>query len=170
MQLRNETKKDYNEIYNLIKTAFKTAKVSDGDEQDFAIKLRNSKKYIPELALVVEEKGKLIGHIMLTKTQIKYKQKSYQALLLAPLSVLLEWRNKKVGTRLVTKALKKAKELGYTSVILVGDPVYYSRFGFIPSIEFGIKNENNIPDEYVQIYELQKGILKEIKGTINFET
>lgn len=69
--IRQETEQDHPAIYDLIRTAFETAKVSDGDEQDFAVNLRNnSKLYIPELALVAEEGGKLIGHIMLTNTYI----------------------------------------------------------------------------------------------------
>lgn len=38
--IRQETEQDHPAIYDLIRTAFETAKVSDGDEQDFAVNLR----------------------------------------------------------------------------------------------------------------------------------
>ena len=63
--VRQEREAEFPAIYELIRTAFATAEVSDGDEQDFANRLRIHGNYIPELALVAECQGKLIGHIML---------------------------------------------------------------------------------------------------------
>ena len=57
-------------IFIIDKIAFETARVSNGNEQDFVNRLRASGSYIPELALVAEENGKLVGHIMLTKTYV----------------------------------------------------------------------------------------------------
>ncbi|OGI00349.1 MAG: GNAT family N-acetyltransferase [Candidatus Melainabacteria bacterium GWF2_37_15] len=169
MTIRRETEKDFPEIYDLVKIAFQTAKVSNGKEQDFVVKLRNSEDYIPELALVAEdEAGKLIGHIMLTKTYIFNDSTKFETLLLAPLSVALEYRNRGIGSALVKESFRLAKDLGYKSVILVGDPAYYTRFGFKPSINFNIKNNENIPDEYVMACELVPNALQGISGTIEF--
>ncbi|HWR07601.1 hypothetical protein [Sporomusa sp.] len=55
MIIRKETEKDFSQIYDLVKAAFQTAKVSDGKEQDFVNQLRSSSNYIPELALIAEE-------------------------------------------------------------------------------------------------------------------
>lgn len=59
--VRQEREAEFPAIYELIRTAFATAEVSDGDEQDFANRLRIHGNYIPELALVAECQGKLIG-------------------------------------------------------------------------------------------------------------
>ena len=116
MIIRRETPEEFSMIYDLVKVAFQTAKVSDGKEQDFVNQLRNSGNYIPELALVAEESGKLIGHIMLTKTYITSDKNKFETLLLAPISVALEYRNKGVGSKLITQSFKLAKKMGYTSV------------------------------------------------------
>ena len=42
MKFRLADVKDYQNIYQLVKIAFETAKVSDGNEQDFVLKLRDS--------------------------------------------------------------------------------------------------------------------------------
>ena len=42
LEIRQETKKDYEEVYNVVKTAFETAEHSDGNEQDLVVALRNS--------------------------------------------------------------------------------------------------------------------------------
>ncbi len=168
MLIRRETPGEYSQIYDLVKVAFQTAKVSDGNEQDFVNQLRSSGNYIPELALVAEENGKLIGHIMLTKTFFVNDNQKFEALLLAPISVVLEYRNRGVGSSLIKESFKLARELGFTAVLLVGDPAYYHRFGFKPTIDFGIKNMNNIPDEYVMACELIPDALNGVSRTIEF--
>jgi predicted N-acetyltransferase YhbS len=65
MKIRPETPQDFPFLYNFVKNAFKTSKVSNCDEQNYVDRLRSSEGYIPELALVAEETSKIIGHIML---------------------------------------------------------------------------------------------------------
>lgn len=168
MIIRQELTKDFGEIYELVKTAFQTAKVSNGKEQDFVNQLRSSDEYIPELALVVEEDGKLIGHIMLTKTYIVNGSSKFETLLLAPISVVLEYRNRGIGVKLVNESFRLAREKGYTAVFLVGDPAYYHRFGFKSSVNFGVKQMHNIPDENVMACELIPNALRGISGIIDF--
>lgn len=165
--IRQESETDHNEIYTLIKTAFETAKVKDGDEQDFAVKLRESNRYIPALALVAEQDGKLIGHIMLTKTNIvKSDNEKKEVLLVAPLSVLIEYRNTGVGSALMKEGLKRAKDMGYKAAFLCGDPAYYNRLGFRQASHWGIGNVQNIPEQFVLAYELEDNILKDMKGKV----
>jgi len=168
MIIRQEKPDEFPKIYNLVKVAFQTAKVSNGKEQDFVNELRSSAVYIPELVLVAEENGKLVGHIMLTKIYIINGSHKFETLLVAPLSVALEYRNREMGSNLIKESFKRAKEMGYQSVFLVGDPAYYHRFGFKTAADFGIKHTPVIPDENVMAYELVPGALHGITGTINF--
>lgn len=166
LNIRKETEKDLPEIYDLIKTAFETAKIKDGDEQDFAVKLRKSKRYIPGLALIAEHNDKLIGHIMLTKTYVTTERGKAEYLLLAPISVLIDHRNQGVGSELISESFARAKKMGYKAVFLCGDPVYYHRFGFRATSEFGIRPEQDIPEQYVMACELEPDALKGISGTV----
>jgi putative acetyltransferase len=166
--IRQEYPSDFHFIYDLVKVAFQTAKVSNGDEQEYANKLRASPNYIPELALVAEEDKKIVGHIMLTKTAIASGESKVEVLLIAPLSVALEYRNRGVGSRLVEKSFETAKKLGYTAVFVVGDPAYYGRFGFRSSVSFGVRHVPAIPDQYVMALELSTGALAGVNGTVTF--
>lgn len=51
LEIRQENKKDYTEVYNVIKKAFMSAEHCDGNEQDLVVNLRESNNFIPELAL-----------------------------------------------------------------------------------------------------------------------
>lgn len=54
MTIRPERPAEFAALYDFIKTAFSTARVADGDEQEFTDRLRAGEGYIPELALVAE--------------------------------------------------------------------------------------------------------------------
>jgi predicted N-acetyltransferase YhbS len=168
MLIRQEKETEFPVIYDLVKVAFQTAKVSNGDEQNFVDRLRASGNYIPELALVAEDKGELIGHVMLTKTFVNTENGQYPVLLLGPVSVVLERRNQGVGTRLIEEVFRLAQAKGHEAVILVGDPAYYHRFGFRSAVDFGITNTNEIPDEKVMACEIAPNALRSVKGTISF--
>ena len=51
LEIRQENKKDYAEVYNVIKKAFMSAEHCDGNEQDLVVNLRESNNFIPELSL-----------------------------------------------------------------------------------------------------------------------
>lgn len=165
--VRQITEADYTTVYNLIKTAFETAEHRDGSEQDFAAGLRNSENYIPQLDLVAEQDGKIIGHIMLTKTYVTQPDGSkYHTLLVAPLSVLLEYRSVGAGSALMKEGLRIAQTMGYESAFLIGDPNYYQRFGYKLTHLYGINHES-LPAEYIMVKEFVPEALNGVTGLIN---
>lgn len=165
--VRQITEADYTTVYKLIKTAFETAEHRDGDEQDFAVNLRNGDNYIPELDLVAERDGKLLGHIMFTKTYVtKLDGSRYNTLMVAPLAVLFEYRSIGVGSALMKEGLRIAQNMGYQSAFLIGDPNYYQRFGYKLTHLYGISHES-MPAEYLQVKELTLGALDGVTGMIN---
>ena len=67
--IRQENVNDYEQVYNIIKTAFEKAEHSDGNEQDLVIALRKSNSFIPELSLVAVGENKIIGYILFTESK-----------------------------------------------------------------------------------------------------
>lgn len=171
MNIRAEQKECFDTIYSLVKTAFESANHKDGDEQDYAANLRTLCGYTPNLALVAEDGGELIGHIMFTQTWIEHDNGNRTAaLLLSPISVLLEYRNRGVGGALIREGLKRAKEMEFQAVFLVGDPAYYSRFGFRVAKHCNIKLSSDMPSEYADYAmgcELEPGFFSSIRGVIS---
>ncbi len=104
---------------------------------------------------------------MLTKTCIITDSLQSEALLLAPLSVVLAYRKRGIGSKLVNHSFELAKNLGYKAVFVVGDPPFYTRFNFKPSILYGIEPIPKIPYENAMVHELVAGALNGIKGTVS---
>lgn len=51
---------------------------------------------------------------------------------------------------------------------VLGHPTYYPRFGFVPSVRYGIKSEYNVPDEVFMIAELREGALAGRTGMVRY--
>lgn len=164
--IRQERREEFPHIRQLIGAAFQTARYAEGDEQDFVERLRGSQSCLPELALVLEEDGRLIGHIMLTQVSIKTAAGPFPILLLACVAVAAEYRNRGIGSALIEAALDRASRDGHLAAILVGDPAYYARLGFLPAVRFGIADENGAEPAHVLLRELVPGALRDAAGSV----
>ncbi len=164
--IRPEKETDFGPIRELVKEAFSTVPESEGDEQDFVDEMRRHRGYIPELALVAERNGGLVGYVMLTETVVEGAARGGPVLLLAPLCVSPRRQSRGVGAALIHEAFKRAVALGYDAVFLAGDPEYYRRFGFHATARYGIRHRMPVPDKYIQARELVPGALEGRGGTI----
>ena len=163
MIIRKERPRDYDAIYLVVKEAFRSAEHADGNEQDLVALLREGKSYIPELALVAEIHGEIVGHIMFTKAKVGESL----VLALAPLSVLPGHQRKGIGTALVTQGHKIAKELGYGYSVVLGSEKYYPRMGYVPADTLGILPPFEVPKENFMAYKLQENAAR-IRGTMEY--
>ncbi|GAB6123034.1 GNAT family N-acetyltransferase [Dysgonomonas termitidis] len=169
IRIREIAKEEQPEVYNLIKTAFETAKVRDGDEQDYAGKLRQGDGYIPGLDLVAEVNNKLVGQAMFTKTYVaRAGNSNVESLLLSPISVLPEYRDSGIGSSLIREGFRLAREMGYKLIFLCGDPAYYHRFGFKPASAYGIRHASGFPEENVMVCTLTGSALEGVTGIVDF--
>ncbi len=161
--IRQENKNDYEEVYNVIKTAFETAEHSDGNEQDLVVALRKSDNFIPELSLVAVMDNKIVGYILFTKIKIGKQEE----LALAPLGVLPEYQKQGIGRTLIQEGNKKAKELGYHYSVVLGSDKYYPKFGYVSAKEYGIVAPFDVPDENFMAIKLNDTDI-EIKGIVQY--
>jgi putative acetyltransferase len=77
------------------------------------------------LSLVWEEQAEVCGHAALSRLASPDR-----ALALAPVSVLAARQRQGIGTALIREAAAGAARLGYDVIFVLGNPAYYSRFGF----------------------------------------
>ena len=131
-------------------------------------KLRRSTGFIPGMSLVAESGDKVIGHILLYPVKIKDGNIAHAALALAPISVHPAYQRSGVGKALVKEGLRRARDMGFGSVIVLGHPEYYPRFGFKRASAFGIKAPPKVPENVFFAIELSYGALKNVKGIVEY--
>ena len=163
LEIRQENKEDYEEIYNLVKTAFETAEHSDGNEQNLVVALRESNNFIPQLSLVAVQDNKIVGYILFTKIKIG----KYEELALAPLAILPEYQKQGIGKQLIERGHQIAKKLGYHYSVVLGSQTYYPKSGYVPAIEYGIKAPFEVPNENFMAIKLNHTD-KEIIGIVEY--
>lgn len=163
MLIREERLKDYERTYLVVKKAFENLEHADGNEHNLVNALRKCDAFIPELSLVAEVDGQIVGHIMFTKAKVE----NNTVLVLAPLSVLPEYQKRGIGTALIKEGHRIAGELGYEYSIVLGSEKYYPRIGYLPAEKFGISPSFKVPSENFMAYRL-KDDAPQICGTLKY--
>ena len=151
IKIRQELEADYEKIYQVVKSAFDKAEHTNGDEQNLVNRLRNSHTFVPQLSLVAERNGEIVGHILFTKAKVS----GTTQLVLAPLSVIPALQSCGIGGKLIAEGHRIARELGYEFSVLFGHAHYYPRFGYVSASLFGIQTDIEVPDENFMAINLQ---------------
>lgn len=160
--IRQATSEDSKAIIELVRLSFETAEMTDHDEHNLVERLRKSEEFVPELSLVAELDGELIGHILFTKVKVGQGT----ALALAPLSVLPEHQGRGVGASLIERGHQVAEDLGFSSSIVLGHPTYYPKFGYLLASEQGIQAPFEVPDEAFMVKNFVKNLT--ISGVVEY--
>lgn len=168
IQIRKEQESDYQIVEQLIERAFRSEEHSDHREQFLVARLRGCDAFIPELSLVAELNGGIVGYILMTKIEIVSDDRSFPSLGLAPVAILPPYQKQGIGSALILEAHKRAVELGFLSSVLLGHQDYYPKFGYRKAIDFGIEFPFDIPHEYCMAVELVPGGLDGVHGTVRY--
>ena len=147
-----ETPADYAAVYEVIRAAFACAEHRDGNEQDLVNALRKSAAFLPELSLVAQRDGQIVGHILFTRARVG----GTWQLALAPLSVLPADQRQGIGTALIREGHRIAGALGYGYSIVLGSETYYPRLGYVPASCYGIRPPFAVPDANFMAFPLRE--------------
>jgi predicted N-acetyltransferase YhbS len=163
--LRLERPEDYRIVEELTREAFWKNSRHICDEHLLVNRLRRAAAFVPELDYVAEVDGKLVGHIIYSKSRIEDASgKTYETLTFGPLSVLPGYQNTGVGKALMLHTFAEARRLGYRAVLIFGHPDYYPRVGFRRASEFGITTADGMNFDPFMALPLYDGALDGIYG------
>ncbi|MCF4968159.1 GNAT family N-acetyltransferase [Nostoc sp. CMAA1605] len=150
MNIRCEIPSDYQAINEVNRLAF-----AGENEVKIIEAIRHSDFYIPALSLVAEVNNQIVGHIILSYIHL-IGEEQLKVLALAPLAVHPQFQKQGIGSKLVTVALTKAAETQEALVIVLGHPDFYQRFGFEPSVNYGIESPFPVAQEFFMVKPLKK--------------
>jgi predicted N-acetyltransferase YhbS len=130
--IRPETVRDYNAISSLTYTSFINWRPRDFVDEPILIdNLRHNEQFNPELSLVAELEGEIIGHVLLSPFTFYMQGVAKKGLWLAPLCVDPRFQRSGIGGLLMVEAHRVAAQKGFVMSLLCGHDTYYPKFGYL---------------------------------------
>ena len=131
MNIRLENPQDWREVEVLTRESFWNV-YRPGCQEHFVLKeYRSNPAFIPELDFVMEEDGRIIGHVMFSKAEIILCDGTpFPAWTFGPISIHPDYKRKGYGLMLLKYALEKAKEAGIGLLCMEGNIDFYRNAGF----------------------------------------
>jgi predicted N-acetyltransferase YhbS len=124
--LRPESPSDATAIEAVTVATFRDAPHAAHTEQYIVAALRRERALT--MSLVAELAGEVVGHVAVSPIVLSDGSPGWFGL--GPISVLPEHQGRGIGSRLMLEALQRPRARGAAGCVLVGDPRFYTRFGF----------------------------------------
>ncbi|MGN1414480.1 MAG: GNAT family N-acetyltransferase [Anaerovoracaceae bacterium] len=163
--IRFETKEDYREVEHLTREAFWNVYRPGCMEHYVLHCYRDDSAFVPELDLVMEVDGKIIGHVMYVRSEIKAEDgRRIPIMTFGPISIAPEYKRQGYGKILLDYSMEQAEKLGAGALAITGNIDFYGKSGFVPAKTVGIRYEDDPDADYFLIKELKPGFLDGISG------
>lgn len=151
MLIREEQESDRAAVFAINAAAFST------DAEARLVDALRARAH-PTVSLVAEDEGIIVGHIMFSPVTLREHPDRF-LMGLAPMAVLPERQHCGIGSALVRAGLERCAALDAGAVVVLGHPDYYPKFGFVPSVGFGVVSTYDVPPEVFMALELTPGSL-----------
>ena len=157
--IRAEAPSDLDPIRKVNRAAF-----GQEDESRLVDALRDG-GYV-RLSLVAEREERVVGHILFSDLPIITDCGTLPTLALAPMAVRPEFQRQGIGSELIRRGLDLCQAQGHRTVIVLGHPEFYPRFGF--SAELARPLVSPFSGEAWMALELEKGSLQGVVGRVDY--
>jgi putative acetyltransferase len=134
------------------------------EEADLVDRLRNEGAVLA--SFVAEQNGRVVGHILFSRTLIETADESVPSVALAPMAVSPSHQRRGIGTRLVRFGVQWLVTRGERSVLVLGHPHFYQQFGF--STDRARMLATPFPPDAFMALELVAGALDGLRGTVRY--
>lgn len=167
-EIRREKVQDYRQTEELTREAFWNVYRPGCYEHYLLHCFREREEFVPELDLVMEIDGKIMGHIMYTRAWIQADDgRRIPVLTFGPVSIHPNYQRRGYGKALVDESLELAKKLGAKAVCIEGNPAFYEKSGFVNARSMGIYPDGQPREQdapYFLVKELCPGFLGTFTG------
>ncbi|MDQ1212496.1 putative N-acetyltransferase YhbS [Pantoea anthophila] len=108
----------------------------------------------------------MLGYAAFSPVSVKGEDRGWVAL--APLAVDETLRGQGIASKLIYEGLDTLNEFGYSAVVVLGDPAFFSRFGFEPAARVGLHSRWPDSGATFQVYRLAEAAFEGADGEIDF--
>jgi len=159
--VRPETPADHAAIHAVHAEAF-----GQPDEADLVDALRHNcaEEY---RGWVARDGDTVVGHVAFTPVALEADE-AIPGMGLAPLGVLKAYQRRGIGRLLARTGLDALRAEGCNFVVVLGDPAYYTRFGFAPASRLGIRCIWDVPEDAFMIRVFDHDELRGRSGVCHY--
>ncbi|MBQ8585345.1 MAG: N-acetyltransferase [Butyricicoccus sp.] len=162
---RNETPRDHRAIEHMTREAFWNVYRPGCLEHYVLHVLRDDPAFVPELDIVMEKDGEIIGHVMYMRSAIEAGDgRTIPIMTFGPICIAPEYKRQGYGKQLLEYSMQRALELGAGALAITGNIGFYGKSGFTVSKNRGIRYADDPDADYFLIAELTPGFLDGITG------
>ena len=166
--IRPEEERDHRIVEEMIRESFWNVYRPGALEHYVIHVLRKDPAFIPELDLVMEENGWLVGQNMFMKTVIEADDgRIVDVLTMGPICVAQDLKRRGYGKYLLDYSLEKAAAMGFGAVLFEGNIGFYGKSGFDYARKFGVRYHDlpeGADDSFFLCRELIPGYLDGVTG------
>ncbi len=168
VSFRTEKEEDFRTVENLVREAFWNVYRPGCTEHFVLNRLRRDPAFVPELSIVMEKDGKIIGQDIFVRAFIDTDDGGRLPIMtMGPICVDPEYKRRGYGKMLLDHALEKAVSFGCGAVCFEGNILFYGKSGFTYASEYGIRYHGLPEGEDASFFlckELIPGYLDGVKG------
>ena len=158
--IRQERESDYAQVEQLIRQAFYNIYTPGCTEHYLAHVIRSHPDFLPELDLVLELDGRIIGSILYTRsTLVDETGEEKDILTFGPVCIRPDHQRRGLGKRLMEDSFQRAAALGWEAIVIVGDPNNYVGCGFQSCKKHRVHLEDGTYPAAMLVKELKPGAL-----------
>lgn len=125
--IRPERTGDERAIHDVVHGAFADHPHSDGSEPAIVDTLRADGDLA--ISLVAEDGGEIVGYVAFSLVTVSNGSEGWFGL--GPVAVAPQRQREGIGAALIEQGLALLRERAAAGCVVLGDPVYYGRFGFL---------------------------------------
>jgi putative acetyltransferase len=143
VDVRSEIPTDAAQISSVITSAFLEAEHAGGNEAVIVDRLREAGSL--SISLVARENNRIVGHVAFSPVTVDARSNGWFGL--GPVAVVPDRQGHGIGSALIEAGLAQLRVRGARGCVVLGEPAYYCRFGFVQETDLRI---TEVPPEYFQ--------------------
>lgn len=139
MKIRTEEAADRLPVERLTREAFWNLYRPGCDEHYTTHVIHGHEDFLPDLTLVAEVDGQIVGSIVYTRSWvINESGEKVETATFGPLCVHPDWQRRGIGSALIEHSRTQAAQKGYPAILILGDPHNYCKHGFRTGRDVGV--------------------------------
>lgn len=164
--IRRERAEERTAVENLVRESFWNVYRPGCIEHYVLHQLRQDSAFVPELDLVMELEGQLIGQVLYMRSAVILEDgATLPVMTFGPIGIAPEYKRQGYGLILLDYSMELAKQMGVGALATEGNIEFYGKAGFVTGKSMGIHYAADPEADYFIVKELQQGFLAGRKGT-----